>query len=72
MRGCRGYRLSPRAVREDRGFHIGEVCELSVRRRSVVRVARCEAQRQAAGDRGTRAKEIRARLTFLNNVGLDI
>jgi excinuclease ABC subunit A len=70
---CKGYRLKPEALAvKIGGLHIGEVCAKSIRRsdewfRDIDKKLNKQ-QREIA----TRIlKEIRARLKFLNNVGLD-
>src|SRR6195256_2934585 len=70
---CRGYRLKPEALCvRIAGHHIGEVCALSVRAAD-----RWFAELDAALNPKQREmpervlKEVRARLQFLNNVGLD-
>jgi excinuclease ABC subunit A len=70
---CHGYRLKPEALCvRIAGRHIGEVCELSVRAAdrwfSELDAKLNPKQREIAA---RVLKEIRARLLFLNNVGLD-
>jgi excinuclease ABC subunit A len=70
---CKGYRLKPEALCvKIGGLHIGEVCELSVRAADkwFAELDRHlnEKQREIAA---RVLKEIRARLVFLNNVGLE-
>src|SRR6266480_2447752 len=70
---CHGFRLKPEALSvRIAGLHIGEVCEKSIRHadewfRDVDK--KLNRQRQEIAARIL--KEIRARLKFLNNVGLD-
>ncbi|MFL5237825.1 MAG: excinuclease ABC subunit UvrA [Rhizomicrobium sp.] len=70
---CKGYRLKPEALAvKIAGLHIGEVCERSIRHadewfRTVDRKLNKQQQEIAARI----LKEIRERLRFLNNVGLD-
>ena len=70
---CRGYRLKPEALCvKIAGLHIGEVCELSVRAADqwfAELDAKLNAKQKEIAARVL--KEIRARLTFLNNVGLE-
>jgi excinuclease ABC subunit A len=70
---CRGYRLKPEALCvKIAGRHIGEVCELSVRaadRWFAELDAKLNPKQREIAARVL--KEIRARLLFLNNVGLD-
>jgi excinuclease ABC subunit A len=70
---CKGYRLKPEALCvKIAGKHIGEVCELSVR--AVDRwFAELDEQLNAKQKEiaARVLKEIRARLLFLNNVGLE-
>jgi len=70
---CRGYRLKPEALCvKIAGRHIGEVCELSVRAAdrwfAELDAKLNPTQREIAA---RVLKEVRARLLFLNNVGLD-
>jgi excinuclease ABC subunit A len=70
---CHGYRLKPGALAvKIAGLHIGEVCEKSIRHadewfRDVDKKLNRQQQEIAARI----LKEIRERLRFLNNVGLD-
>ena len=70
---CRGYRLKPEALSvKIGGLHIGQVCEQSIRDadgwfRDIDK--KLTAQQREIAVRIL--KEIRARLKFLNNVGLD-
>src|SRR5437868_3285575 len=70
---CHGYRLKPEALAvKIAGLHIGEVCEKSIRHadewfRTVDRKLSNQQNEIAARI----LKEIRERLRFLNNVGLD-
>ncbi len=70
---CNGYRLKPEAQAvKIAGLHIGEVCEKSIRHadewfRDVDKKLNKQQQEIAARI----LKEIRERLRFLNNVGLD-
>jgi len=70
---CNGYRLKPEALAvKIAGLHIGEVCEKSIRHadewfRDVDKKLNRQQQEIAARI----LKEIRERLRFLNNVGLD-
>jgi excinuclease ABC subunit A len=70
---CRGYRLKPEALCvKIAGRHIGEVCELSVRaadRWFAELDAQLNPKQREIAARVL--KEIRARLLFLNNVGLE-
>jgi excinuclease ABC subunit A len=70
---CKGYRLKPEALCvKIAGKHIGEVCELSVRaadRWFAELDAHLNAKQKEIAARIL--KEIRARLLFLNNVGLE-
>jgi len=70
---CKGYRLKPEALCvKIGGRHIGEVCELSVKaadRWFAELDAHLNAKQQEIAARVL--KEIRARLAFLNNVGLE-
>ena len=70
---CRGYRLKPEALCvKIAGRHIGEVCDLSVRaadRWFGELDAQLNAKQREIAARIL--KEIRARLLFLNNVGLE-
>jgi len=70
---CKGYRLKPEALAvKIAGLHVGEVCEKSIRAaddwfRDLDRHLNKQQQEIAARI----LKEIRARLKFLNNVGLE-
>ena len=70
---CNGYRLKPEALAvKIGGLHIGQVCEQSIRDadawfRDIDKKLNKQQQEIAARI----LKEIRARLKFLNNVGLD-
>jgi len=70
---CKGYRLKPEALAvKIAGLHIGQVCEQSIRHadewfRDLDRKLTRKQQEIAVRI----LKEIRARLKFLNNVGLD-
>ncbi|HEY1706875.1 MAG TPA: excinuclease ABC subunit UvrA [Rhizomicrobium sp.] len=70
---CNGYRLKPEALAvKIAGLHVGQVCEQSIRVvdawfRDVDKKLNKQQQEIAARI----LKEIRARLKFLNNVGLD-
>ncbi|MGC1179112.1 MAG: excinuclease ABC subunit UvrA [Methyloceanibacter sp.] len=70
---CGGYRLKPQAlaVKID-GLHIGEVAEMSIRQAGAwfaALLARLSPKQNEIAERIL--KEIRERLTFLNDVGLD-
>ncbi|CAL8973675.1 UvrABC system protein A [Rhodoplanes sp. P11] len=70
---CQGHRLKPEAlaVKVD-GLHIGEVAALSVRRAGAWFTALPKRLTPKQNEIATRIlKEIRERLTFLNDVGLD-
>jgi excinuclease ABC subunit A len=70
---CNGYRLKPEALAVKIGaIHIGQVCEMAIRDsdawfRDIDRKMTAQQKEIAARI----LKEIRARLKFLNNVGLD-
>src|SRR5580698_3386276 len=70
---CNGYRLKPETLAvKIGGFHIGQVCEQSIRDadvwfRDIDKTLNKQSQEIALRI----LKEIRARLKFLNNVGLD-
>ncbi len=70
---CKGYRLKPEALCvKIAGLHIGEVCNFSVRaadRWFAELDAKLNPKQQEIAERVL--KEIRARLLFLNNVGLE-
>src|SRR6201985_2049395 len=70
---CKGYRLKPEALAvKIGGIHIGQVCEQSLRDADVLfRDIDKKLNRQQQEIAVRILKEIRARLKFLNNVGLD-
>ena len=70
---CKGYRLKPEALCvKIAGRHIGEVCDLSIRAADRWFGELDAALNQKQRDIAARIlKEIRARLAFLNNVGLE-
>jgi excinuclease ABC subunit A len=70
---CKGYRLKPEALAvKIAGLHIGEVCEKSIRVADAwFRDVDKKLTRQQNEIAARILKEIRARLKFLNNVGLD-
>jgi excinuclease ABC subunit A len=70
---CHGYRLKPEALAvKIGGRHIGEVCAQSIRDADVwFRDIDKTLSKQSQEIAGRILKEIRARLKFLNNVGLD-
>jgi excinuclease ABC subunit A len=70
---CNGYRLKPQALCVKVGTkHIGEVTELSVKRAGAWFEALPEKLNKQQNEIAVRIlKEIRDRLTFLNDVGLD-
>ncbi|HWY61245.1 MAG TPA: excinuclease ABC subunit UvrA [Rhizomicrobium sp.] len=70
---CHGYRLKPEALAvKIGGLHIGEVCVQSIKDADVwFRDIDKTLNRQSQEIAGRILKEIRARLKFLNNVGLD-
>src|ERR1700749_2116892 len=70
---CKGYRLKPEALSvKIGGLHIGEVCEQSIRDADAwFRDIDKKLNRQQQEIASRILKEIRARLKFLNNVGLD-
>ncbi|HUO94208.1 MAG TPA: excinuclease ABC subunit UvrA [Rhizomicrobium sp.] len=70
---CNGYRLKPEALAvKIAGQHIGEVCALSIKRADEwFRDLDKDLTRQQKEIAARILKEIRARLKFLNNVGLD-
>jgi excinuclease ABC subunit A len=70
---CRGYRLKPEALCvRIAGLHIGEVCEFSVRAADQWFATLDEKLNAKQREIAARVlKEIRARLVFLNNVGLE-
>ena len=70
---CNGYRLKPEALSVKIGaIHIGQVCEMSIRLSDAwfrdIDQKMTQQQKEIAA---RILKEIRARLKFLNNVGLD-
>ncbi|HSC19291.1 MAG TPA: excinuclease ABC subunit UvrA, partial [Rhizomicrobium sp.] len=71
--GCNGYRLKPEALAvKIAGLHIGEVCEKSIRHADEwFRDVDTQLNRQQQEIAARILKEIRERLRFLNNVGLD-
>ncbi|WP_419693425.1 excinuclease ABC subunit UvrA [Mesorhizobium muleiense] len=70
---CRGYRLKPEALAvKIAGKHIGEVTELSIRKADQWFTELPAALRDKQNEIAVRVlKEIRERLRFLNDVGLD-
>ncbi len=70
---CQGYRLKPEALAvKIAGLHIGQVCEQSIRDADAwFRDVDRKLNRQQNEIAARILKEIRARLKFLNNVGLD-
>jgi excinuclease ABC subunit A len=70
---CNGYRLKPEALAvKIGGLHIGQVCEQSIRDADVwFRDIDKKLNKQQQEIASRILKEIRARLKFLNNVGLD-
>jgi excinuclease ABC subunit A len=70
---CSGYRLKPEALAvKIGGCHIGQVCELSIRHSDAwFRDIDQKLTKQQKEIAARILKEIRARLKFLNNVGLD-
>jgi len=70
---CKGYRLKPEALAvKIAGLHVGEVCEKSIRLADVwFRDLDKDLTKQQQEIAERILKEIRARLKFLNNVGLD-
>jgi excinuclease ABC subunit A len=70
---CNGYRLKPEALSvKIGGFHIGQVCEQSIKDADIwFRDIDKKLNRQQQEIAVRILKEIRARLKFLNNVGLD-
>src|SRR5690242_6887460 len=70
---CNGYRLKPEALAvKIGGLHIGEVCEQSIRDADAwFRDIDQKLNKQQKEIAARILKEIRARLKFLNNVGLD-
>jgi excinuclease ABC subunit A len=69
---CRGYRLKPEALAvKIAGVHIGQVCEQSIRDADAwFRDLDSKLTKQQREIAARILKEIRARLKFLNNVGL--
>ena len=70
---CNGYRLKPESLSvKIGGIHIGQVCEMSIRNSDAwFRDIDQKLNRQQQEIAVRILKEIRARLKFLNNVGLD-
>jgi len=70
---CNGYRLKPEALAvKIAGKHIGEICALSIRHADTwFRDVDKDLSKQQGEIAARILKEIRARLKFLNNVGLD-
>ncbi len=70
---CNGYRLKPEALAvKIAGLHIGQVCEQSIRNADTwFRDLDKKLNKQQQEIAARILKEIRARLKFLNNVGLD-
>ena len=70
---CKGYRLKPQALAvKIAGLHIGQVTEMSIRQAGAWFEALPEALTAKQNEIATRIlKEIRERLAFLNDVGLD-
>ena len=70
---CNGYRLKPETLSvKIGGIHIGQVCEMSIRMSDAwFRDIDKKLNRQQQEIAVRILKEIRARLKFLNNVGLD-
>ena len=70
---CGGYRLKPEALAvKIGGLHVGQVCEMSIRHSDAwFRDIDAKLNRQQREIAVRILKEIRARLKFLNNVGLD-
>ena len=70
---CKGYRLKPEALCvKIAGHHIGQVCELSVRAADTwFRDLDAQLNAKQKEIAARILKEIRARLAFLNNVGLE-
>jgi len=70
---CGGYRLKPEALAvKIGGLHVGQVCEMSIRFSDEwFRDIDAKLNRQQREIAVRILKEIRARLKFLNNVGLD-
>jgi len=70
---CNGYRLKPEALSvKIAGLHIGQVCEQSIKNADTwFRDLDKDLNKQQTEIAARILKEIRARLKFLNNVGLD-
>ncbi|HEU0095149.1 MAG TPA: excinuclease ABC subunit UvrA [Rhizomicrobium sp.] len=70
---CKGYRLKPEALSVKIGaIHVGQVCEMSIRNSDAwFRDIDQKLTKQQKEIAARILKEIRARLKFLNNVGLD-
>ena len=70
---CKGYRLKPEALSvKIAGLHIGEVCQQSIKDADIwFRDLDGKLTRQQQEIAARILKEIRARLKFLNNVGLE-
>ncbi|HEY1632954.1 MAG TPA: excinuclease ABC subunit UvrA [Rhizomicrobium sp.] len=70
---CKGYRLKPEALAvKIGGFHVGQVCEQSIKLADTwFRDIDKKLNKQQNEIAARILKEIRARLKFLNNVGLD-
>jgi excinuclease ABC subunit A len=70
---CKGYRLKPQALAvKIAGLHIGQVTEMSIRQAGAWFEALPEALTAKQNEIAARIlKEIRERLAFLNDVGLD-
>jgi excinuclease ABC subunit A len=70
---CHGYRLKPEALAvKIAGRHVGEICALSIRHADAwFRDLDKDLTKQQNEIAARILKEIRARLKFLNNVGLD-
>jgi excinuclease ABC subunit A len=70
---CKGYRLKPEALSvKIGGLHVGQVCEQSIRNADTwFRDIDQKLNKQQKEIAARILKEIRARLKFLNNVGLD-
>ncbi|MGN6515678.1 MAG: excinuclease ABC subunit UvrA, partial [Rhizomicrobium sp.] len=71
--GCKGYRLKPEALAvKIGGLHVGQVCEQSIKLVDTwFRDIDKKLNKQQNEIAARILKEIRARLKFLNNVGLD-
>jgi excinuclease ABC subunit A len=70
---CKGYRLKPEALAvKIAGLHVGQVCEQSIKNADIwFRDLDKDLNRQQKEIAARILKEIRARLKFLNNVGLE-